>query len=217
MKSIIVLLSILTTCDVLALGYDEKQCHDDVVGQFAYYKLAISRSREWCIANKKERYPECSREYTVHGLWPQCERGFPQYCRVTNSGLSDYVDYKKVSKITPSRCLIKHEWKKHGVCTGLKRSRYFTKAMEFWNKLTLPSMKPGWYDYQKIIHAWIKTNPELTADSIELACDEERRKPRSDGRTLDEIRICFSKDGYFMPCSERENSCSKLKSIRIRG
>ena len=200
-----------------AASDDEQQCDANVAGQFAYYKLAISRSKEWCIANRKNHYDQCSLEYTVHGLWPQCQTGYPQNCRVDFGVRSDYVNYKKLSKVIPSKYLIKHEWKKHGTCSGLKRSQYFAKAMEFWSSLHRPTVKPGKYTYQQLVKLWLQKNPKLTSESIELACDEESRKPRADDRTLDEIRICFSKDGQFTRCRQRETSCSRLKTIRVRG
>ena len=56
-------------------------------GKFDFYVLALSWSPSFCEASaEKGRAPreQCGgRPYSfvVHGLWPQYERGFPEYCQ----------------------------------------------------------------------------------------------------------------------------------------
>src|SRR5262245_12923559 len=56
-------------------------------GQFDFYLLALSWSPTFCEASaEKGRAPkeQCGvRPYSfvVHGLWPQYERGFPEFCQ----------------------------------------------------------------------------------------------------------------------------------------
>ena len=52
--------------------------------------------------------------------------------------------------------------------------------------------------------------PRLKANMIELACDEGSG-PKN---TLDEIRICFSKEGIAEACTEMERSCGKKVKVR---
>jgi ribonuclease T2 len=60
-------------------------------GKFDYYVLALSWSPSFCAANaerapaRSKPDPQCGpRPYSfvVHGLWPQYERGFPEFCQV---------------------------------------------------------------------------------------------------------------------------------------
>src|SRR5262245_55986891 len=56
-------------------------------GNFDFYVLALSWSPSFCeVSAEKGRAPreQCGgRPYSfvVHGLWPQYERGFPEYCQ----------------------------------------------------------------------------------------------------------------------------------------
>src|SRR5581483_9877183 len=58
-------------------------------GQFDFYVLALSWSPSFCEAAGERGTPpqqQCgtARPYSfvVHGLWPQYERGFPEFCQV---------------------------------------------------------------------------------------------------------------------------------------
>ena len=56
-------------------------------GQFDFYVLALSWSPSFCKESEdrgREASEQCrGRPYSfvVHGLWPQYERGFPEYCQ----------------------------------------------------------------------------------------------------------------------------------------
>src|SRR5205823_13549256 len=56
-------------------------------GQFDFYVLALSWSPSFCEASGERGTPpqqQCgARPYSfvVHGLWPQYERGFPEFCQ----------------------------------------------------------------------------------------------------------------------------------------
>ena len=99
-------------------------------GQFDFYVLALSWSPSFCEASaEKGRAPreQCGgRPYSfvVHGLWPQYERGFPEYCqnpapRLDRNIVSTMLD------LMPAPRLIFNQWDKHGVCSGLGPRGYF--------------------------------------------------------------------------------------------
>ena len=59
-------------------------------GQFDFYVLSLSWSPSFCdavterSADSAARQPECGDKpfaFIVHGLWPQYERGFPEFCQ----------------------------------------------------------------------------------------------------------------------------------------
>lgn len=201
----------------LGHAFDDSRCRENVSGQFAYYKLAISRANEWCIANARPDDAQCGRDYVVHGLWPQCETGYPANCRLPDPRQQDRIDLAEVHKITPSDYLIRHEWEKHGSCTGLKRSQYFATAATLFNHLKLPVLKPGSYTPTELSALITAANPGMPKESVELACDEDASKPAARRDTLDEIRICFGRDGAFAKCRQVEQSCTRQGRIKVRG
>lgn len=209
------LISLVASGAAYSDGHDERQCRLNVSGTFSHYKLAVSRSKEWCYA-KDRNDDQCTLEYSVHGLWPQCDRGYPRDCALPDRSLADAIDADEVRRITPSAYLIKHEWQKHGTCSGLKRSKYFDLAGRLFDKAKAPPLKPGEYTYEGLIKALTGANPALSAASIELACDEDQKGPRASVKTLDEIRYCFDAEGNFTACKERESSCRKLRKIVVR-
>src|SRR5262245_40234951 len=93
-------------------------------GQFDFYVLSLSWSPSFCDAAGERGEPpqlQCgsARPYSfvVHGLWPQYERGFPEFCqrpapRLDRNIVSSMLD------LMPAPGLIFNEWSKHGTCWG---------------------------------------------------------------------------------------------------
>ena len=55
-------------------------------GEFDYYVLSLSWSPNWCAYEGDARdSDQCDARHNhgwiLHGLWPQYERGFPDYCQ----------------------------------------------------------------------------------------------------------------------------------------
>src|SRR5215472_6619944 len=102
-------------------------------GQFDYYVLVLSWSPSFSADSSERnpagaaRDPQCGRRpfsFVVHGLWPQYERGFPQYCQVPAPRLSRNI-VSAMLDLMPAPALIFHEWDRHGVCSGLPAGAYF--------------------------------------------------------------------------------------------
>ena len=87
-------------------------------GEFDYYVFSLSWSPEYCAGSPGEGSPQCSGErqfgFVVHGLWPQYNRGYPQFCR--NRSRVDNTLIEQLLPLMLSERLIRHEWKKHGTC-----------------------------------------------------------------------------------------------------
>ena len=60
----------------------------------------------------------------VHGLWPQYENGFPEFCQVPAPRLDRNI-VSSMLDLMPAPRLIFHEWDKHGTCSGLNPRGYF--------------------------------------------------------------------------------------------
>lgn len=67
---------------------------------------------------------------------PQYDRGWPQFCASSQTLSNALVE--KMMDIMPSRRLIRHEWDKHGVCTGLSAADYFGKARAAFSGIKVP-------------------------------------------------------------------------------
>src|ERR1043165_72822 len=109
-------------------------------GKFDYYVLALSWSPSFCeqAGDRKSAQQQCGARpfsFVVHGLWPQYERGFPEFCQqpapfIENPIINGMLD------LMPARPLVIHEWRKHGVCSGLPARGYFeTRSEEHTSEL----------------------------------------------------------------------------------
>ena len=101
-------------------------------GQFDFYVLSLSWSPSFCAAaaergNGRGPTPQCGpRPYSfvVHGLWPQYDKGFPEYCEVPAPRLNRGI-VSSMLDLMPAPRLIYNEWDKHGTCSGLAARDYF--------------------------------------------------------------------------------------------
>jgi ribonuclease T2 len=168
----------------------------DQPGRFDYWVLSLSWSPQYCA--DRNRDPQCDRPYgfVVHGLWPQNETGYPENC-----GRGTEVERNLVERmlpLMPSRKLIEHEWRTHGVCSGLTMDDYFLTVERAYRRISVPSIyrDPGSYlstKSEEIQRNFAAANPGLSAERMSLQCA---------GRYLKEVRICYDKDFKFRECGE---------------
>jgi ribonuclease T2 len=195
-------LSLLTVTASFALAQDRRQ---NQPGQFDFYVLSLSWSPSFCAA-AAERTPgrapglQCgTRAYSfiVHGLWPQYESGFPEYCQVPAPRLDRGI-VASMLDLMPAPRLIFNEWDRHGTCSGLSPTAYFTAVRKARAVVKIP---PQYIDLQEplsvtpaaVAEAFVKANPSLPQNGIAIGCDNKR---------LREVRICLSKDLQFRDCDE---------------
>src|SRR5215217_6852613 len=99
-------------------------------GQFDFYVLSLSWSPSFCEATAergRESKEQCGPRpfsFVVHGLWPQYEKGFPEYCQVPAPRLNRNI-VSSMLDLMPAPRLIFNEWDKHGTCSGLQARAYF--------------------------------------------------------------------------------------------
>ena len=81
------LLAIATVISGLASlpGYADSDRSREVAGEFDYYVLSLSWSPNWCAIEGDARgSDQCDSRHdhgwTLHGLWPQYPRGWPDFC-----------------------------------------------------------------------------------------------------------------------------------------
>ena len=113
----------------MASAQDRRQ---NAPGEFDFYVLSLSWSPSFCEAaaergNSGRSQVQCGgRPYSfvVHGLWPQYERGFPEYCQRPSPRLDRNI-MTSMLDLMPAPGLIFNEWDKHGTCSGLGARAYF--------------------------------------------------------------------------------------------
>jgi ribonuclease T2 len=117
-------------------------------GKFDFYMLALSWSPSFC-ADSAERLPagsgprvdpQCGarpRSFVVHGLWPQYENGFPEFCEVPAPRLNRTIVSSMID-LMPSSNLIFHEWDRHGTCAGVPANAYFDNVRKARAAVKIP-------------------------------------------------------------------------------
>lgn len=183
---------------------------------FDFYVLSLSWSPSYCAAEGEEaNRRQCGTArppgFVVHGLWPQFERGWPEYCA---SPEPDRVPDRLVERhldLIPSAGLIGHQWRKHGSCSGLGQADYLALTRAARERIAVPqafegSMRPGTADPDAVEAAFIEANPGLREDAIAVTCD---------ARFLREVRICLTKALDFRGCREVDRRACTLTEAEM--
>ena len=116
----------------------------DIAGEFDYYVLSLSWSPSWCALEGDARQsPQCDASedfgWILHGLWPQYERGYPADCQTAMRPPSR-SDTAAMADIMGTSGLAWHQWRKHGVCTGLTSDDYYTLSRDAYSRITRPAV-----------------------------------------------------------------------------
>lgn len=182
-------------------------------GRFDFYVLSLTWSPGYCaVEGSNANRAECARRagFLVHGLWPQYSHGYPHDCPIGSGGQLDRETARQLLDVMPSLGLVRHEWRKHGSCTGLSQSAYFATLRKAWSRVRIPQRyrspaKPTYAAPATIEGAFRAANPGLDANEIAVVC----RK-----RYLTEVRICLTKDLQFRPCPAVDrNGCRRPQVI----
>lgn len=195
----------LAACEQESTAAEPQPSNVPVTAGFDFFVLALSWSPSYCAsegkhANRQQCGPDAaSHGFVVHGLWPQYERGYPSDCPTDRPlgvprSLSD-----SMLDIMPSTGLIRHEWAKHGTCSGVSQQDYFTLTRMAFERIAIPGefravtdTRP--IDPDSVENAFRVANPDLPDDAIAVTCDR---------RYLRDIRICMTRDlAGFTACPE---------------
>lgn len=212
---------------------------EGVPGKFDYYVLALSwqpafcetrPNKTECVSQNQRRFD--AKNFVLHGLWPNTRRNSGDnygYCNVPGKlrkgnwcdlpalKLSDAVR-KRLPTFMPgsASCLQRHEWYKHGTCSGLSANEYYALA----DKLVRMVSKT---EFSKFISSnigrYVKRNTVLKAfekefgkgsrSFLELKC-----KSAKGIKFLTEIRIYLQKN---LTESNRLKDLLPERKIRVRG
>ncbi|WP_441240273.1 ribonuclease T2 family protein [Tardiphaga sp. 768_D3_N2_1] len=214
---LVISLGVLALAALTAYPASAQDRRQNAPGEFDFYVLSLSWSPSFCEAaqerggNNRSAQIQCGgRPYSfvVHGLWPQYDRGFPNYCerpapRLARNIMTSMLD------LMPAPGLIFNEWDKHGTCSGLGQRGYFEAIRKARAGVKIPD---EFLDLQQaktiapdaIEEAFIKVNPGLSNSAIAVTCDRNR---------LTEVRLCMSKDLQFRACEEIDRRACRRDQV----
>ncbi|MCG6207337.1 ribonuclease T2 [Rhodopseudomonas sp. HC1] len=188
-------------------------------GEFDFYVLALSWSPSYCEqaserGNRgRSQQIQCGGRpfsFVVHGLWPQYERGFPEYCQRPSPRLDRRI-MNSMLDLMPAPGLIYNEWDKHGTCAGISARDYFENIRKARAAVRVPpdfidAKEPRTVTPAEVEDAFVKANPGLSAAAIAVICDRTR---------LTEVRICMSKDLQFRACEEIDRRACRRERLEV--
>jgi len=175
---------------------------NEVAGEYDYFVLSLSWSPNWCaLEGDARRSPQCKNGsgngWIMHGLWPQFHRGYPSFCRTVERAPSRGMT-RAMADIMGTSGLAWHQWKKHGVCTGLSAQDYYAlsrrayrlvKRPDIFRKLDRSVKLPA----SVVEDAFLKANPTMEPDGITITCRNGH---------IQEARVCLSRDLTPVPCGQ---------------
>ncbi|MCP3463899.1 MULTISPECIES: ribonuclease T2 [unclassified Bradyrhizobium] len=196
-----------------AMAQDRRQ---NAPGEFDFYVLSLSWSPSFCeeAAERGGRSQiQCGGRpyaFVVHGLWPQYENGFPEYCqrpapRLNRNIVSSMLD------LMPAPGLIFNEWDKHGTCSGLSDRNYFETIRKARAVIKIPAEYLDLSQAKTVApadveEAFIKANPGLSSSAVSVTCNRTR---------LSEVRICLNKDLQFRSCEELDRRACRRDQVTM--
>jgi ribonuclease T2 len=217
-------LAALAVALVAATSASAQDRRQNAPGEFDFYVLALSWSPSYCEAAHergglgKSQQIQCGgRPYSfvVHGLWPQYDRGSPNYCQQPAPRLDGRI-VSSMLDLMPAPGLIFSQWDKHGTCSGLQQRAYFETVRKARAAIKIPEQFLELSEYKMVTpdeveEAFVKANPGLSTSAIAVTCDTRR---------LSEVRICINKELQFRACEEVDRrACRREKVVMppVRG
>ena len=199
----------------LSLMFGPTAAHDprqNEPGQFDFYILSLSWSPSFCeTASANARQQQCGKRpysFVVHGLWPQYERGFPEFCQIPAPRLDRNI-VSSILDLMPAPGLVFHEWGSHGTCSGLRPRDYFETVRKARDAVKIPleylnPKAPLIVTPDEVIDAFVKANDGLTRAGITIDCDRRR---------LREVRICLSRELRFRDCARTSRRACRAEEL----
>ena len=199
---------------VMAFSAAIARAGGEKAGDFDYYVMALSWSANWCALEGDARgedqcLPGKRLTFTLHGLWPQFETGWPEYCQTTARDPSRSQS-AAMADIMGGAGLAWYQWKKHGRCAGLSAEDYFTTARKAFASVKEPDIfakinKTLRVPAAVVEEAFLAANPGLSNDMITITCK---------AGMIQEVRLCLTKDMEPRRCAAGTiRDCQKKDAV----
>lgn len=182
-------------------------------GEFDFYVLALSWSPSFCTLEGREKgRSQCegpAKAFVLHGLWPQYERGFPASCDHPFRNAPNSV-IRQISGLYPEDGLARHQWRKHGTCSGQTPAAYFADVKRAVERVKIPesfneAKEGGRVKPRAIEAAFIEANQGLRPGMLAATCVRGM---------LQEVRVCMSRDlRAFRPCPDVVRSACRAQEV----
>ena len=169
-------------------------------GGHSHYVLALSWQPAFCAAEGRARGAQGCDEpdlgWTLHGLWPQYEDGWPAWCPTDRAGPAASA-VAAMADVMASPTLAGHQWRKHGTCSGLTGADYLELSRLAYERVARPEIlrrieEPMRIPPAVVEAAFLEANPEMEPDGVTITCRGER---------ILEARICLTRELEPRPCA----------------
>lgn len=193
-------------------------------GDFDYYLLVLSWSPTHCSSDAgrgRDDDLQCrsGRPYgfVLHGLWPQHERGYPEFCPTDAERDVSDANMTAALKLSPSERLVQHEWEKHGTCAGLSQDDYFAATALAVESVKVPKAYrapalPLVTTPNAVKRAFLDANRGIPDDGLSATCTRNQ---------LAEVWVCLDKNLAPRSCSAevRRKHCGArdVRMLSVRG
>jgi ribonuclease T2 len=184
-------------------------------GDFDFYVLALTWTPGYCATDDNPNRQQCAakpRGFSVHGLWPEYEVGYPDYCPSSYSRDLRRSTLEAIDPVMPSDGLARYEWRKHGMCSGLDETAYFGTLLKAAKKVRIPNelgnVPRNFRASPDDIEAmFVAANPGLGKDGIAIQCQSGQ---------LTEVRVCLTRDKLgFRRCLDVDDGGCRSRSILV--
>jgi len=193
-------LALVLLCASSAVSARHHSHSDGTPGEFDYYVLSLSWSPAYCLQSPGAAECGGPRHYglIVHGLWPQNESGWPEFCDAHARVPDDVV--QGIADLMPARALVYHEWSAHGTCSGLEPAEFFALLRRAYSSIVIPPLlqRPSTAmerPTSAIAEEFLRANPRLSATAVVATCTGQGA-PR-----LREVRVCLDRNLAPRACS----------------
>ena len=186
-------------------------------GEFDFFVFALSWSPGFCEAGggddkgRDQCRTGAGLGFVVHGLWPQFQRGFPTQCQSASVNPTRMA-MEAAREVFVEEGLARHQWRRHGTCSGLSPSEYFAAVRTARDKVVVPPelrdvSAPRTTTAIELERSFVAATPGLRVDMMGVDCR---------GEVLQEVRVCMSRDlRGFVPCGEVDRRGCRARSITI--
>ncbi len=210
---------LLASCLVMALAAATVAgaARSSADAPFDYLVLALSWSPTYCASpDGRDNRQQCAADrrhaFVVHGLWPQHERGWPEFCATGRTWVPEEV-VRSMLDIMPSRNLVIHQWRKHGTCAGMDPDDYFAETRALYERIRIPDRyrtpsTPVVTTPDDLERDFVAANPWLRPDMISVDCGNRR-----DRAALRGIRLCFGDDLEPRACGANEARQCRARTL----
>jgi ribonuclease T2 len=178
---------------------------DPPQGQFDYYVLALSWAPNYCAGHPNDHSRECTigqqANFVLHGLWPQANEGSSPI-RCAPAPPVSHAIVRHMLEYYPSRGLVQHEWRQHGVCSGVPASEYFDQVEQALNSVKIPDQ------YRNL-----QRSDHLKVRDVEQSFAEANHAPPEafhiscHAGEMVTVEACLTKDLHYQACTPSVREC----------